>query len=215
MRANALSWACIMLLPMLAAAPGQVNTTKSSGAAKQQQQTMHRKIGKLCFWPGCLRRRAYGFPNPVFNTTGDEESDIESKHNPAAHDVRNSSSSNKSSDLVPVDRAAVSTPQFCAQHKTKGQVNLMTRRCAASGCERAASFGPPCQIEDQGHCGAGSGLKAIVNKSSAPQKPVEGPRRARRMLWCAEHRGVDDVDFRRFVGTHCLASNCVRRGSSR
>ena len=119
------------------------------GGMQMGEQPAHRG-GRRCLAPGCLRRKAYGFP--------------------------------RGSDNPP----AACRPQFCAQHKAPGHVNLMTRLCATAGCARAASFGPV--------------------------DPADSAERGGKLWRCAAHRAADDVDYRSRSKT-CAFKACRRQGS--
>jgi hypothetical protein len=90
---------------------------------------------------------------------------------------------------------AARRPQFCAQHKAPGHINLMTRLCTAAGCTRAASFGPA------GAAGGGGGGEEWRPSGAAC-----------RLLRCAEHRAASDVDFRS-RSKRCAFLACRRQGS--
>ena len=93
--------------------------------------TVSLPAGRLCLDTNCTRRRAYGFPAPLANTTS------------SAGVSRVGKCSDAAGATAASQHMATGTPQYCAQHKLAGQVNLMTPRCTAGGCTRAASFGPP------------------------------------------------------------------------
>ena len=130
--------------------------------------------GRLCLHTNCTRRRAYGFPAPLANTTSSAGVSRVGKCSAAA-------GATWASQLI-----ATVTPQHCAQHKLAGQVNLMTPRCTAGGCTRAASFGPP--VPENG-----------ANSSQDMQRTVPLMRRRVALLRCAAHRREGDVDLRRCV----------------
>lgn len=130
--------------------------------------TVSLSVGRLCLHTNCTRRYAYGFPAPLVNTTGSAE----------VSRVGMCSATGASQPM------ATGTPQYCAQHKLAGQVNLMTSRCTAGGCTRAASFGPPVP-EYSG------------NSSEDMQRTVPLMRRRVALMRCAAHRWTGDVDLRR------------------
>jgi hypothetical protein len=129
--------------------------------------------GRLCLYTNCTRRRAYGFPAPLANTTS------------SAGEFRVGKCSAEAGATGASQHIATVTPQHCAQHKLAGQVNLMTPRCTA-GCTRAASFGPP--VPEDG-----------ANSSQDMQRTVPQMRRRVALMRCAAHRREGDVDLRRCV----------------
>jgi hypothetical protein len=136
--------------------------------------TVSLPAGRLCLDTNCTRRRAYGFPAPLANTTS------------SAGVSRVGKCSDAAGATAASQHMATGTPQYCAQHKLAGQVNLMTPRCTAGGCTRAASFGPP--VPEDG-----------ANRSQDMQRTVPLMRRRVALMRCAAHRRDGDVDLRRCV----------------
>jgi len=154
----------------------------------QEMQLGPQKGGKLCLAPGCLRRRAYGFPTTL---------DHVNSHNSTCSAVAVEDMCAARSTCIPsmVPAHVISKPQFCAQHKVAGQLNLMTRRCSAAGCIKTASFGPPHPAPS---------ARALLTKKR-PNGVVQ--------LWrCALHRVAGDVDLRS-SSKKCAFVGCAAQGS--